>query len=103
MMKKPDMLHFWLTCVAFLAMLCFAGCGSGGGGLECEGGDFYLDGHLFTSCDQCSNPDSCDFSTSTHYSYDSYGNVSSQSGTTTAHCNGKSATVRFSGNNYTCE
>jgi hypothetical protein len=93
-------------------VLLVAGCGDDAeSGLYCKNGEFYLDGAAFDDCDQCSNPKSCSFesSSSETYAYDALGRrtTTSSSGVVTANCNGEKATLRFSQNGSdrtaTCE
>jgi hypothetical protein len=95
-MKKEAILRTVLASVAMIASGFLVGCESGGSGLECKDGHLQLDGHPFTSCTQCGNPSSCSFDTRTSYSYSSSGVIVSESGSTTASCDGQTATVYFS-------
>jgi len=74
-------------CVASL-LLC-AGCASG---LDCEDGEFLLDGEEFNDCKQCDDEASCYFETTATYGY-SNGVRHVTSEVVTAHCDGETATI----------
>lgn len=82
----------------FLAAALLASSCSGESGLRCKGGDFYLDGDEFTSCDQCSSAD-CGFSSNVTQSCTYPGGVQQcrvTSGRVTAQCGAQTATLLIS-------
>jgi hypothetical protein len=93
-----------LSLIVLAAGAVAASCGGSESGLKCKGGDFYLDGREFSSCDQCPS-ENCGFQSS-YSQVCTYPNgvqrCTVTSGTVVARCGDQTATVVIRDGQYSC-